>query len=66
MQYRVTSKDFQYTVKFLKKNGYTFNSSTKTWSGSKAVDFLVSEGYVVPPVAVVATKSEDLISNIEG
>lgn len=44
---KVTSKDFSYATKFLKKNGYTFNGTTKTWSGSKDVSFLVEEGYGV-------------------
>ena len=45
MTVTVTNKDFQYTVKFLKKYGYTFDSSTKTWAGSKDVSFLTDEGY---------------------
>jgi hypothetical protein len=44
---KVTGKDFSYATKFLKKNGYTFNSMTKTRSGSKDVSFLVEEGYAV-------------------
>lgn len=42
---KVTSKDFSYATKFLKKNGYTFNGTTKIWSGSKDVSFLIEEGY---------------------
>ena len=45
----VTSKDFSYAVKFLKKNGYTFDAATKTWSGSKDISFLVEEKYVTVP-----------------
>jgi hypothetical protein len=45
----VTNKDFGYTVKFLKKNGYTFDARTKTWSGSKDISFLIEEGYVKVP-----------------
>jgi len=45
----VTNKDFSYTTKFLKKNGYTFDARTKTWSGSKDISFLVEEGYVTVP-----------------
>ena len=67
MEIKVTSKDFSYATKFLKKNGYTFNSSTKTWSGTKSVSFLIEEGYVTvvadPTVRLV---NEDLVSNIEG
>ena len=44
---KVTGKDFSYSTKFLKKNGYTFNGATKTWSGSKDVSFLMQEGYAV-------------------
>jgi hypothetical protein len=44
---KVTGKDFSYATKFLKKNGYTFSGTTKTWSGSKDVSFLIEEGYVV-------------------
>jgi hypothetical protein len=44
---KVTGKDFSYATKFLKKNGYTFNGTTKTWSGSKDVSFLLEEGYAV-------------------
>ena len=46
---KVTNKDFGYATKFLKKMGYTFNSSTKTWSGEKDISFLVDEGYVTVP-----------------
>jgi hypothetical protein len=42
----VTNKDFSYAVKFLKKNGYTFDARTKTWAGSKDISFLVEEKYV--------------------
>ena len=44
---KVTGKDFSYATKFLKKNGYTFNGTTKTWSGAKDVSFLIEEGYAV-------------------
>jgi hypothetical protein len=44
---KVTSKDFSYATKFLKKNGYTFSGASKTWSGLKDVSFLVEEGYAV-------------------
>lgn len=42
----VTNKDFGYTVKFLKKYGYTFDNRSKVWTGSKDVSFLIEEGYV--------------------
>ena len=44
---KVTGKDFSYATKFLKKNGYTFSGTTKTWSGAKDVSFLIEEGYAV-------------------
>ena len=44
---KVTGKDFSYATKFLKKNGYTFCGTTKTWSGSKDVSFLIHDGYAV-------------------
>jgi hypothetical protein len=50
----VTSKDFGYAVKFLKKRGYTFCPAKKTWSGTGDVEFLVEEGYITevqPPRA---------------
>lgn len=47
MTVSVTNKDFGYAVKFLKKFGYTFDSATKTWSGSRDVSFLTDEGYAV-------------------
>ena len=47
MQAKVTSKDFGYSVKFLKKNGYTFDAQSKAWEGSKDIGFLINEGYVV-------------------
>lgn len=55
MQVKVTNKDFGYTTKYLKKNGYTFDGSTKTWSGDKDVSFLLSEGYAT----AVASKSDE-------
>jgi hypothetical protein len=52
---RVTGKDFGYAVKFLKKNGFTFNAATKVWSGTSDVSFLTDNGYAVAiqPAAVV-------------
>jgi len=52
MQVKVTSKDFGYAVKFLKKNGYTFDNGTKTWLGTNNVSFLVNEGYAKAGVMV--------------
>ena len=52
MQVKTTNKDFSYTVKFLKKNRYTFDNSTKTWVGDKDISFLLSEGYVNPVESV--------------
>jgi hypothetical protein len=67
MEIKVTSKDFSYATKFLKKNGYTFNSSAKTWSGTKSVSFLIEEGYAtVVADSTVRLVNEDLVSNIEG
>ena len=44
---KVTGENFSYSTKFLKKNGYTFSGTTKTWSGAKDVSFLIEEGYAV-------------------
>lgn len=41
----VTNKDFRYAVKYLKKNGYEFDATSKTWSGTKSIEFLIEEGY---------------------
>ena len=43
----VTNKDFGYAVRFLKKRGYTFNASEKTWSGTGDIAFLIDEAYVL-------------------
>jgi hypothetical protein len=53
----VTNKDFSYAVKFLKKNGYTFDARTKTWAGSKDIGFLVEQGYVTVPANEWAAKA---------
>ena len=45
---RVTGKDFKYATAFLKKRGFTFNSASKTWSGSGDASFLIEEKYVIP------------------
>lgn len=47
MTVTVTNKDFSYTVKFLRKRGFVFNASAKTWSGTGNIDYLLTEGYVV-------------------
>ena len=47
MTVSVTNKDFSYAVKFLKKRGFVFNASAKTWSGTGDIEFLLSDGYVV-------------------
>lgn len=41
----VTSRDFGYTVKFLKKRGYRFDGGSKTWSGTADISFLTDGGY---------------------
>ncbi|HUS39683.1 MAG TPA: hypothetical protein VMX74_09545 [Pirellulales bacterium] len=43
----VTNKDFGYSVKFLKKYGYTFDAATKSWSGTRDISFLTDDGYAV-------------------
>lgn len=43
---KVTSKDFGYTVSYLKKHGYTYDAATRTWSGDRNVGFLAIEKYV--------------------
>ena len=43
----VTNKDFSYSVKFLKKFGYTFDSISKTWVGSRDVSYLIDNGFAV-------------------
>ena len=62
---KVTSKDFSYTTKFLKKNGYTFNGTTKTWSGSKDVSFLIGEGYAVFVLEASPLASDCMSQNVE-
>jgi len=47
MTVSVTNKDFSYSVKFLKKRGFVFNATAKTWSGTGDIEFLLSDGYVV-------------------
>ncbi len=64
MQVKVTNKDFGWTVKYLKKNGYTFDPQSKTWTG-KLDQWLIDEGYVVPVVGA-GFVNEDLVTNIEG
>ena len=44
---RVTSKDFPYSLAFLKKRGYAFDPFTRTWSGAGDIQFLIEGGYVV-------------------
>ena len=64
--YTVTSKDFSYSVKFLKKNGYTFDARSKTWSGTKDVSFLVDGGYIKSvTIQTVSLINEDLVTNVE-
>lgn len=63
MKIKVTNKDFAWTVKYLKKNGYFFDSASKTWTG-KMDKWLIDEGYVVQ-VFESAFVNEDLVSNIE-
>lgn len=62
---KVTSKDFSYSTKFLKKNGYTFNGATKTWTGSKNVSFLVEEGYAVIVSEASPLASDCMSQNVE-
>lgn len=62
---KVTSKDFSYSTKFLKKNGYTFNGTTKTWSGSKDVSFLIEEGYAVMVREASPLASDCMSQNVE-
>ena len=64
--YTVTGKDFSYSVKFLKKNGYTFDARTKTWTGTKDVSFLVDGGYIKSVTTQTARLvNEDSVTNIE-
>jgi hypothetical protein len=64
--YTVTGKDFSYSVKFLKKNCYTFDARTKTWTGTKDVSFLVDGGYIKPVTTqTVSLINEDLVTNVE-
>jgi len=42
---RITGKDFKYATAFLKKRGFVFNPSSKTWAGSGDISFLITEGY---------------------
>jgi len=62
---KVTSKDFSYATKFLKKNGYTFSSSSKTWSGTKSVSFLIEEGYAVVVREASALTVDCMSQNVE-
>jgi len=65
MQVKVTNKDFKYTTKYLKKNGYTFDGSTKAWSGDKDISFLVEDGYVsvLPQVSSMERLYDDMMNN---
>jgi hypothetical protein len=64
--YTVTSKDFSYSVKFLKKNGYTFDARSKTWTGDKDVSFLVDGGYIkLVATQTVRLVNEDSVTNVE-
>ena len=62
---KATSKDFGYTTKFLKKNGYTFNGTTKTWSGTKDVSFLIEEGYAVIVREASPLTVDCMLQNVE-
>ena len=62
---KVTGKDFSYAAKFLKKNGYTFNGATKTWSGAKDVSFLLEEGYAVMVRGASPLTVDCLSQNVE-
>jgi hypothetical protein len=64
--YTVTGKDFSYSVKFLKKNGYTFDARTKSWTGTKDVSFLVDGGYIkFVMTQTVSLINEDSVTNVE-
>jgi hypothetical protein len=65
MQVKVTSKDFGYAVKFLKKNGYTFDNATKTWSGTSNVSFLVNEGYATEVRQPSPVSNDCMLINVE-
>jgi hypothetical protein len=65
MTVTVTSKDFGYSVKFLKKNGYSFDSASKSWTGTKDVSFLVNEGYAKPIAVASPMANDDMIVNVE-
>lgn len=62
---KVSGKDFSYATKFLKKNGYTFNGQTKTWSGSKDISFLIEEGYAVLVREASPLAVDCMIQNVE-
>jgi hypothetical protein len=62
---KVTGKDFSYATKFLKKNGYTFNGTTKTWSGAKDVSFLIEEGYAVMVREATPLTADCMSQNVE-
>jgi hypothetical protein len=62
---KVTGKDFSYATKFLKKHGYTFNVTTKTWGGSKDVSFLIEEGYAVVVREASPLASDCMSQNVE-
>lgn len=66
MEIKVTSKDFSYATKFLKKNSYTFNATAKTWSGVKSVSFLIEEGYAVVVREASPITVDCMSQNLEG
>lgn len=63
MTVTVTNKDFKYAVSFLKKKGYKFDSSSKTWSGDKDISFLADGGYVRPVQKSEFDLYEDMMEN---
>jgi len=63
---KVTGKDFSYATKFLKKNVYTFNGTTKTWSGEKNISFLIEEGYAVIVRSASPLTVDCMSQNVEG
>jgi hypothetical protein len=50
----------------LKKNGYTFDARTKSWTGTKDVSFLVDGGYIkFVMTQTVSLINEDSVTNVE-
>lgn len=62
---KATGKDFSYATKFLKKSGYEFNATTKTWTGSKNISFLIEDGYAVSVRGESPLTVDDLVLNVE-